>query len=124
MLRFVAGCVMPLPKGIKFHTMTNLPPMRLPSTTVISWEPAWVARPPTWFSCCDFRDDVLLSTTALLFQQLHSLQRKSHLWVPRRELRGLSPNSYIHVSVSDLYIPRICPHIWLQQNRQTDPGNI
>jgi hypothetical protein len=30
----------------------------------------------------------------------------------------------IHVSVSDLYIPRIGPHISLQQNRQTDPGNI
>ncbi len=27
------------------------------------------------------------------------------------ELRGLIPNSYIHVSVSDLYIPRIGPHI-------------
>ncbi len=27
------------------------------------------------------------------------------------ELRGLSPNFYIHVSVSDLYIPRIGPHI-------------
>ena len=32
------------------------------------------------------------------------------------ELRGLSPNFYIHVSVSDLYIPRIGPCIWLQQN--------
>ncbi len=26
------------------------------------------------------------------------------------ELRGLSPNFYIHVSVSDLYIPRMGPH--------------
>ncbi len=43
---------------------------------------------------------------------------------PEKELRGLSPNSYIHVSVSDLNIPRIGPHIWRQQNRQTDPGNI
>jgi hypothetical protein len=43
---------------------------------------------------------------------------------PEKELRGLSLNSYIHLFVSDLYIPRICPHIWLQQNRQTDPGNI
>jgi hypothetical protein len=43
---------------------------------------------------------------------------------PEKELRGISPNSYIHVSVSDLYIPRIGPHIWLQQNRQTVPGNI
>jgi hypothetical protein len=25
--------------------------------------------------------------------------------------------------VSDLYIPKICPHISLQQNRQIDPGN-
>ncbi len=33
------------------------------------------------------------------------------------ELRGLSHNFHIHVSVSDLYIPRICPHISLQQNR-------
>ncbi len=40
------------------------------------------------------------------------------------ELRGLSPNFHIHVSVSDLYIPRISPHISLQQNKQTDPGNI
>ncbi len=34
-----------------------------------------------------------------------------------KEMRGLSPHSYIHVSVSDFYIPRIDPHIWLQQNR-------
>jgi len=33
------------------------------------------------------------------------------------ELRGLSLNSHIHVSVSDLYIPRIGPHISLQQIR-------
>ncbi len=36
------------------------------------------------------------------------------------KLRGL----HIHVSVIDLYIPRIGPHIFLQQNSQTDPGNI
>jgi hypothetical protein len=35
------------------------------------------------------------------------------------KLRGLSPNFYIHVSVRDLYIyiPRIGPYIFLQQNR-------
>jgi hypothetical protein len=43
---------------------------------------------------------------------------------PEKELRGLSPIFHIHVSVSDLYIPRIGPHIFLQQNRQTDRGNI
>jgi hypothetical protein len=40
------------------------------------------------------------------------------------ELRGLSPNFHIHVSVSDSYIPMIGSHIFLQQNRQTNPGNI
>jgi hypothetical protein len=40
------------------------------------------------------------------------------------ELRGLSPNFHIHVSVSDLYIPRIGPHIFLQHKRQIDHGNI
>jgi hypothetical protein len=43
---------------------------------------------------------------------------------PEMKLCGLNPNSYVHVSVSDLYVPRIDVPIWLQQNRQTDPGNI
>jgi hypothetical protein len=36
------------------------------------------------------------------------------------ELRGLSPNFHIHVSVSDVYsiFPGLVPHIFLQQNRQ------
>jgi hypothetical protein len=42
---------------------------------------------------------------------------------PEMKLRGLVPNSYIHVSVS-VHILRIGLPIWLQQNRQTDPGNI
>jgi hypothetical protein len=46
----------------------------------------------------------------------------SHL--PEKELRGLSPNFHLLLSVSDLCTPRIGPHIFLQQNRQTDPGNI
>ena len=36
------------------------------------------------------------------------------------ELRRLSPNFYIHVSVCDLYIPRIGSRIFLQKNRQID----
>jgi hypothetical protein len=43
---------------------------------------------------------------------------------PGMNLRGHVPNSDIHVSVRDLYIPRIGLPIWLQQNRQTDPRNI
>ncbi len=41
-----------------------------------------------------------------------------------KELRGLSPNFQIHVSSSDQYTPMIGPPIFLQQNRQTDCGNI
>jgi hypothetical protein len=43
-----------------------------------------------------------------------------------KELHGHSPNLHIHVFVSDLhvYIPRIGPHIFLRQNRQTDRGNL
>jgi hypothetical protein len=48
---------------------------------------------------------------------------KIHVF-PEKELRGLSPNFHIHVSVSDLCIPRISPHIFMGQNRQTDGGNI
>ncbi len=40
------------------------------------------------------------------------------------DLRGLSHNFHIHVYVSDLYIPRISPHISLQKNGQREPGNI
>ncbi len=42
---------------------------------------------------------------------------------PEKELRVLSPNFHIHVSVSDLYISTIGPFIFLQQNMQTDRGN-
>ncbi len=44
--------------------------------------------------------------------------------LPEKKLRGLSSNFRIHVSVRDLHIPRIRPHISLQQNRQTDGGDI
>ncbi len=39
------------------------------------------------------------------------------------ELRGCSLNFHIHVSLSDLYIPRIGPHISCKKNRQIDRGN-
>jgi hypothetical protein len=53
-----------------------------------------------------------------------ALQGESHLSIPFLGTAGLSPNFHIPVSVSDLNIPRISPHISLQQNWQTDPGNI
>jgi hypothetical protein len=43
---------------------------------------------------------------------------------PGKELRGYSPNSYIHVSVSDLYIPLIGLFILLQEIRWAERGNI
>ncbi len=43
---------------------------------------------------------------------------------PEMELLGLFPNSLIHVSVSESYIPRIGLPICLHQNMQADPGNI
>jgi hypothetical protein len=55
--------------------------------------------------------------------QLHSNENSIYLF-QEKELRGHCPNFHIHVPVSGLYIPRIGPHIFLQQNRQTDPWNI
>jgi hypothetical protein len=54
------------------------------------------------------------------------LQRKFDLSIPGKELRGLVPNFYIHLSVtvSDFYIPTIGLPIFLQQKRQTDRENI
>ncbi len=43
---------------------------------------------------------------------------------PKRKYNVLSLNFCIHVYVSDLYITWIGPPIFLQQNMQTDPGNI
>ncbi len=43
---------------------------------------------------------------------------------PEKELRGHSPNSYIHVSLCYLYIPAIGLPILLQENRWTNRGNI
>jgi hypothetical protein len=51
--------------------------------------------------------------------QIHCNENPIYVF-PEKEMRGLSSNFYIYVSVSDLYIPRIRPHIFLQQNRQTE----
>jgi hypothetical protein len=56
--------------------------------------------------------------------QLFTMQRNPIYVFPEKELRGLSPNFQIHVSVSDLYILRVGPHIFLQQNMQVDHGKI
>jgi hypothetical protein len=57
-----------------------------------------------------------------------SLQRKNYenskQIFPKKELRGYSLSSYIHVSVGNLYIPLIGLPILLQENRWTERGNI
>ncbi len=54
----------------------------------------------------------------------NTLYRKSEINIPRNETARPRSSFYIHVSVSDLYIPRIGLPILLQPNRQTDPENI
>jgi hypothetical protein len=44
----------------------------------------------------------------------HCTENMIYLFLEMK-LRGLVPNSDIHVSVSDLYIPRIGLPVWLQQ---------
>ncbi len=45
--------------------------------------------------------------------------------LPEKKLHGLSPSFYIHISVSDLYTySHDRSAYFLQQNRQTDAGNI
>jgi hypothetical protein len=46
------------------------------------------------------------------------------LYFKSRIINVLSPSFHTLVSVSNLYIPKICLPILLQPNRQTDPGNI
>jgi hypothetical protein len=46
------------------------------------------------------------------------------LLFPKENYIVLSPNFHIHVSVSDLYIPRIGLPILLQPKKQADPENI
>jgi hypothetical protein len=55
----------------------------------------------------------------------YSLYRKSDLCMPRNET-ALSHSQFLHscISYRFLCISRISLPIWLQQNRQTDPGNI
>jgi hypothetical protein len=43
---------------------------------------------------------------------------------PKQNYNLLSPSSYAHISVKDLYISRIGLAILLQGNMWTDPGNI
>ncbi len=47
-----------------------------------------------------------------------------NLLIPEQNYNVLSPSSYTHISVRNLYISRIHLPILLQGNMWTDPGNI
>jgi hypothetical protein len=53
---------------------------------------------------------------------LHNIENSKQIF-PEKELRGLSPNFHIRVSVIDLYIPTIGLPILLQENKWTHRGN-
>jgi hypothetical protein len=54
--------------------------------------------------------------------QINLLIKEIWIYVfPEKELRSYSPNSYIYVSVSDLYFPL---PILMQENRWAERGNI
>jgi|688.fasta_scaffold234392_1 hypothetical protein len=51
---------------------------------------------------------------------------KSNLCVPKKGI-AWPQSPFLHSYICERFIysiPRIGPHIWLQQNRQIDPGNI
>jgi hypothetical protein len=62
-----------------------------------------------------------MHTTTTL--QRHNTENSKQIF-PGKELSGYSPNSYIHVSVIDLYIPPVGLPFLLQENRWAKRGNI
>ncbi len=55
-------------------------------------------------------------------ERVHTHCKENPIYVlSEKKLRGLSPNLQIHVSV--IYISKIGPPIFLQQNRHTDCRN-
>ena len=65
-----------------------------------------------YFTCVDLGTSVTLRPMWILTMMIITTLYRNPInvflfW----ELRGLSPNFHIHVSVTDLYIPRIGPHI-------------
>jgi hypothetical protein len=63
--------------------------------------------------------------SALMEAGLWALQRNLVLCIPRKGFaQPQSQFFHIHVYVNDLYNPTFGPPVFLQQNRQTDQGNI
>jgi hypothetical protein len=71
--------------------------------------------------------NIILQTFLSIYIGMYSLERilvyckEDPIYVfPEIKLHGSVPNFYIHVSLSDLYIPKTGPPILQQQNRHTD----
>ncbi len=65
-----------------------------------------------------------LKTAFELALQKNCAKNSKQIFPEMKLLPGLVPNSYIHESVSDLYILKIFLPILLQQNKWTYCGNI
>ncbi len=76
----------------------------------------------TRFVTYAFQDPWSSSRTALNYD-IHCNENPIYVFL-FLELRGLSPNVHIHVPVSDLYIPRIGPHISCSIIGRPINGNI
>ncbi len=63
------------------------------------------------------------SDTVSTYLYLHCTENPIYVF-PEMKLRGLVPNTYIHVSVRVIYIPRIGTPIWLQQNVKRKKGGL
>ena len=96
-----------------YHILTYFTVKQLNKTSAATNVSSWKKIPPSCHS------------KHFLEQQtgLHCKEIKIYVFL-EKELHGLRPDFHIHVSVSDQYIPMICPPIFLQQNRQTDQRNI
>ncbi len=77
-----------------------------------------------WYSCYLAVLSPGIHAVRQYYTLVSTLQSNFDLCFPEKEQCGLSPNLDIHVSVSNLHIPTISPPIFLQQNRQTDRGNM
>jgi hypothetical protein len=82
----------------------------------------FINRSSIFTSVSDSSCKQLKNTLADCSLQRHNTENAKQIF-PGKELRGYSPNSGIHVSVSDLYIPLIGLPILLQENRWPERGN-
>ncbi len=69
---------------------------------------------------------VLLRFSSAFVYPVHCKCPVPKIWnkIPEMKLYGLVPNFYIHVSVSDLYIPTIGPQTQYSEKKRTHRGNI